>query len=561
MAALQAAAYLLVLLPLPFGFNRFEGFTLIKYQLITASNAFAAPALLLLVVLVLRSRVYVLAHHLVQLFVLLSVAMYARYFDALPHINLLRQIGALPAVGRHVLVQLVGWREVATVALLVVSCVLASLLVGRVRGRRRPRRLVAALVAILLLIAVKDFVLDTRLPIWKYRYDGIYFLKRYGFVPILSLQLAGELRARPHDVRWPGEISADNCREVTFPPTRPNVIFLQVESLDPWVIDHQVGGTAVMPFLCEWRTRSLAFVNFFAQHRGGGSADAELSCLTGLLPLTSHTGFLTADFSRVISLPEILDTLGTYTCAMHANAGSYFYRRPAFRRLGFDDFFDRASYTGAAAGWGSKDRAFFEQSLAILDRSPRPFFAYLITMQSHGPFDNHGQPSGTFLPSQDEDALTRDYLLTMHEVDDALATFLGGLARRGELSNTLVFIFADHASGVTPRARAGATLRPGDHDRVPLFVTGPGVAPGVSTKVGSHLDLGPTLLHLIGAPPIAYSMGRSLLDPGVGRVFLSSGGAVIILRNAGRDSPELVVERDLSPWAPFLDFSESVLHP
>ena len=68
-------------------------------------------------------------------------------------------------------------------------------------------------------------------------------------------------------------------------------------------------------------------------------------------------------------------------------------------------------------------------------------------------------------------------------------------------------------------------------------------------------------MHLIGAPPIAYSMGRSLLDPGVGRVFLSSGGAVIVLRNAGRDSPELVVERDLSPWAPFLDFSESVLHP
>ncbi len=557
-AALQAAAYLLVLLPLSFGFNRFAGFELVKYQLLSISNALAAPAMVLLVVILVRRCTVVAGCHLLQLAALLAVSMYTAYFEAFPHLSLLRQVGLLPSVSGHILRQLVGPREVAVTVLLTLSGILACRLARRLRSGPMPRRVMAGLVAVLLAVAVKDLLLHSRLPIWKYRYDGIYFFKRYGFLPLLAAQLRDELAPRAAATSWPGPLNADACREQHFPPSRPDILVVQVESLDPWVVDLEVAGVPVMPFLRELRDRSLTFTNFFSQHRGGGSADAELACLAGLLPLGSHSGFLTADFSRIISLPQVLATAGYYTCAMHANAGSYFYRNVAFRRLGFHDFFDRRAYSGEAAGWTSKDRAFFAQSLAILASSPRPRFAYLITMQSHGPFDNHGPTSRFALPGADR--LQRDYLAVMAEVDAALAELVKGLEERGLLASTILAIFGDHQSGVAP---LGTVVRAGEgvRERIPLILHAPGVAAGVSHKVGSPLDLGPTLLHLIGAGEVATSLGTSLLDGGVGRVLLTSRGTMVLLRNAYPGSTEVVAETDITPYRPFLAYSECILRP
>jgi hypothetical protein len=562
LVALQAAAYLLVLLPMGFGFNRFNGLELVKYQLISTSNALAGPAILLLIVVLTRSRVLIAAHHVLQLVALVGVSVYVEYFDAFPHISLLRQIGALPPVARHIVRQLVGMREMAVLATLAGSCMLALVLARRLGGSPRPRRTATVLIAVLLACAAKDALLNSRLPISKYRYDGIYFFKRYGFLPIITAQLAGEIGPRAAAVPWPGTINADNCREREFVDSRPDVLVIQVESLDPWIIGHVADGRPVMPFLRGLLDRSLVFSNFFSQHRGGGSADAELASLTGLLPLGSHTGFLTADFARIISLPQILAAASYYTCAMHANAGSYFYRKPAFRRLGFNDFFDRDSYTGEAAGWRSKDRAFFAQSLAILERAPRPYFAYMITMQSHGPFDNHAPTARFDASTSGGSRLFRDYLATMAEVDEAIAFLCGELQRLGTSESTVLMIFGDHQSGVAPATATGSKeLPPGERDRIPLLLVAPGVSPGISHKVGSPLDLGPTILHLIGAPPVAYSMGTSLLDAGIGRVFLNAEGAVTLLRNREPGSPDLVVETDLGPYRAFFDHSESVLHP
>ncbi len=557
-ALLQVIAYLLVLLPMGFGFNRFEGLELVKYQILSIANALAAPAALLLLLLVTRSRLLVLLAHLLQLFAFLAVTLYVAYFEAFPHLALLRQIRLLPPVAGQVMRQLVGAREVGIAVALLLSCALSLALVGRLRAAPRPRRALGVLVAVVAVLAAKDALLHTRLPIGKYRYDGVYFFRRYGFLPILGAQLRDELRPRPPRVPWPGPMDPDACRVQTFPRRPANILVVQVESLDPWVIAFEVEGEPVMPFLRGLRQRCLSFANFFSQHRGGGSADAELACLTGLLPLGSHTGFLTADFSRILSLPQILATAGYYTCALHANAGSYFYRKAAFRRLGFQDFFDRDAFHGEAAGWHSQDRAFFRQALALLERAPRPVFAYLITMQSHGPFTNHA-PTHRF-DRVTGDRLLRDYLAVMAEVDEALATLVGELERRGEWNSTILVLFGDHPSGVPPPGPPREEFPPVP-DRIPLLLSAPELASGVSPKVGSPLDLGPTLLHLAGLPDLAFSLGTSLLDEGAGRVLLSESGALLLVRNREPGSAELVLDRNLAPYLPHLDYSESVLHP
>jgi phosphoglycerol transferase MdoB-like AlkP superfamily enzyme len=339
-----------------------------------------------------------------------------------------------------------------------------------------------------------------------------------------------------------------------LPERRLNVLLVQVESLDPWAIDAEVQGAPVMPFLRTLRERALVFASFFPQHRGGGSSDAELACLTSLLPLASHSGFMTFDASRVTTLANVLNEDGYTTVALHANVGSYFNRGPAYAGLGFDRFYDRAAFSGEAAGWSSKDSAFFRQSLELLEPLPQPWLAYLITMQSHGPFTNHDLEDTALPFTSEHSRLTRDYLLTMHEVDAALATLIEGIEGRRWLEHTIVLIFADHTSQVGPDDGPSRALG----ERIPMYVLAPDVPAGISHKVGSHLDLGPTILHLLGHPRPERWLGTSLLASGPGSTVVTVRGTPVVLVNGpdGRidQVPPVRVRRHM-------EYSESILHP
>ena len=43
------------------------------------------------------------------------------------------------------------------------------------------------------------------------------------------------------------------------------------------------------------------------------------------------------------------------------------------------------NYKGKAKGWEALDKEFFQQSIEKIKQLPQPFFAYLITIQTHPP--------------------------------------------------------------------------------------------------------------------------------------------------------------------------------
>ena len=64
-----------------------------------------------------------------------------------------------------------------------------------------------------------------------------------------------------------------------------NLIVVQVESLQDFVVDFQVGGQHVMPHLRRWAQTSLRFTNVTDQTSEGRTSDAEFTTMTSLLPL------------------------------------------------------------------------------------------------------------------------------------------------------------------------------------------------------------------------------------------------------------------------------------
>ncbi len=74
-------------------------------------------------------------------------------------------------------------------------------------------------------------------------------------------------------------------------------------------------------------------------------------------------------------------------------------------------------------------------------------------------------------------------------------------------SDTVFLVVADHDSRVF-----GEDLVPVDNFHVPALILGAGIAPRRDERIASQIDLGPTLLSLIGIGDATPMTGRDLSD-------------------------------------------------
>ena len=507
-------------------------------------NALLAPTLLLLAIHGIRRRLallYIAGHHLLILCAYWLFLLHYSYFERLPDFFLLQQAGHAHYLVKQVVFQVMGADGWITLALISASFIAAALWHRRIA---RPVPLAAGALAALLVasFAVKDAVVHRTMAQVQGNLQAKSFKLR-GFTGYAAEQFDVYLsHRRVARIPWPGKISAvahsgtaaqsgAAAAAVPGPRELKNILIVQVESLDKWVIDHRIDGREVMPRLRAIKNQSRYFENFFAMHSGGYSSDAELSALTGLLP-QQYLGLNAKNLPLVRSLTKFLAGYGYSSAGMHANWPTYFNRANAYPQLGFDQVFHQLHYTGDAAGWKSKDIAFFEQSWPRIEALPRPFFAYLVTIQSHGHFENHSADtlSSLELPA----GIMGDYLRAVHEVDQAIGFLWEKLRGSGLLEETIVLLYGDHPSYVKARDCIHGEC-------VPFMIHAPGVAAGVDSALGSHIDVAPTIVGLLGIPePPGAWLGASLLHPnatagnaGGGRKVLFRNGTSIVRDPAG----------------------------
>lgn len=92
-------------------------------------------------------------------------------------------------------------------------------------------------------------------------------------------------------------------------------------------------------------------------------------------------------------------------------------------------------------------------------------------------------------------------------MDRQVGELLDQLEKDGLTDSTIVFWFTDHGVGL-PRGKR-SVYASGTH--VPLIVRAPGLAPTVSERLLSFVDLGPTALSLAGVAPPEWMDGRAVL--------------------------------------------------
>ncbi|MEW6276977.1 MAG: LTA synthase family protein [Candidatus Eremiobacterota bacterium] len=324
------------------------------------------------------------------------------------------------------------------------------------------------------------------------------------------------------------EVSRQSVREDT--PFKgvaraKNVLILQVESLQSFVIDLKVGGQEVTPFLNRMRRQGLYSDYFFDETHTGVSSDCDFTLLNSLYPAPRRPACFEYATNRFRSLPTILREKGYFTYYVHPYdpmfynylflSGRYGYQR----RLFFKDLPPPES--GDVVGWGFSDLALLERVTPQLDRLPRPFLAHVVCVMGHHPFaELRTYQKQLTLPPKLKNTIMGNYLQMCRYRDSQLEWFFDRWLQSPLAQDTVVVFLGDHATifglrdlrlvrhpGLLPALESPMRLR------VPFFIYVPGQPGQEIPGPTGHVDVAPTLLHLLGIEDAAPAfLGRNMFS-------------------------------------------------
>lgn len=301
-----------------------------------------------------------------------------------------------------------------------------------------------------------------------------------------------------------------------------NILLIQVESLEGFVVGRSVEGQEITPTLNRLRSHSLYFPNIREQICEGSTSDAELLVLASVYPLPDVETVMEYPEVRYNALPGLLRSRGYSTAVLHANAGSFWNRARVLTGMGFEQFHDAKAFEqDEAIGMGLSDGSFFRQSVGLLAKQRQPFFAMMITLTSHGPFRLPAEHRDLTLSDELAASTLGDYFQSIHYVDAQLGEFLESLKSEGLADSTAVVIYGDH-EGVH-RSYTDYILDLPNYDpewvnndlRTPLIIYHPSITGETLPVIGGQVDVLPTLCWLAGVDPAAHRMtavGRNLLN-------------------------------------------------
>ena len=295
---------------------------------------------------------------------------------------------------------------------------------------------------------------------------------------------------------------------------RPNIVLIQFESLDAHIVNYRYLGDYVAPFLHRLTTKSLYFPFTLCYRSLGGTSDCEMAVNNGIEPTTHFPLIMDKAYTYPNSMVKILEKSGYSAEAFHGNTRNFYNRAHAYLAMGYDQFFGINEMKLSQQGWGAPDGAVMNFVKKRLDRKATPFFASIITMSSHEPFNlPHFSPDHRF--DQLEPKLTRQYFASVSYTDRVLEDFVTKIQHK--YPDTYFFIYGDHTPYVInegPFRRSVLTVGEGQRmEMVPLFIITPdGQSRREHNSVASYLDIAPTILHLAGVPYSFKSLGINLFD-------------------------------------------------
>jgi arylsulfatase A-like enzyme len=316
----------------------------------------------------------------------------------------------------------------------------------------------------------------------------------------------------------------------------PNVILISVDTLRADHLGFYGHTVATSPNLDRLAKESLVFDDMVCE-----------------VPLTgpSFTAMMTSRFPRStgvtrngIRLPEDVPTTaerfaaaGYETICVTSNWTLKSKLSGLDRGFGvYDDGFRKRRWVVLKSERDAKDVTDIAVEQLQARDNARPLFAWFHYSDPHAPYKYHD----AFKVSTPEDYPDDPGAEEKARYDSEIAytdAQIQRLVSALPMGETYIVFVGDHGESLREHDYLGHGRRMYQNNlHIPLFIHGPGLAPGRTSAPARGIDLGPTLLSLAGLDPVDGMIGQALLrtdiDPDRLRVVETYGGAVLNLPGA-----------------------------
>ncbi|MBR5282789.1 MAG: LTA synthase family protein [Alistipes sp.] len=368
----------------------------------------------------------------------------------------------------------------------------------------------------LLFLAIRGGVSPAPANVSKVYFSDNMFLNQAATNPVFSL-ISSSMRSelKPGDYHY---FSDEECEEIfttlrqegTNPAStasrlntpRPNVVLILMEGFGRTTATTTAEGKAVTPRLDALREEGIWFENIFANSFRTDRGTVAVMSGHPAHPIASIMKYP----QKAHTLPAIASSLreaGYATSftyggdANFTNTSSYLYG------TGIERITDQKSmhFDAPTAKWGYADDVvcdYFAGEVLQLAEGGKPYFASLLTLSSHEPFE---VPFDAF-----EDKVLNATAFTDHHVGKMIDRWRNSSA----WDDMLVILIADHGISYPEGLQIGSLPR----QHIAMAWTGGAVKePEVVETYSSQCDLAATLLSQLGIDHSAFPFSKDIFDP------------------------------------------------
>ena len=315
-----------------------------------------------------------------------------------------------------------------------------------------------------------------------------------------------------------------------------NLIAIQVESLENFVIGQKVYGQEITPNINKLLKNSLYFDNIKEQNNSGISSDCDLMVNTSMLPVRNGSTFFGYPWTEYNTLQDLLNSKGYNTISTHPEVPGNWNWAEAHKSFKADKIWDASQFDQSEViGLGMSDESYLKQIGDKLKNEKQPFYTFLVTLTSHGPFEVPEDKQYLNLPQYLNENMLGAYFQSVRYTDEAIGKFINQLKEEGLLENTVIMLYGDHC-GVHKFYEDDIKDSPLEGDwwkdnekEIPFMIYNPSIQGETISKEGGQIDFLPTIAYLLGFNRDAFdstAMGRVLVNTNRNAIILNDGEIV-----------------------------------
>ena len=303
-----------------------------------------------------------------------------------------------------------------------------------------------------------------------------------------------------------------------------NVIILQLESIQNFVINKEINGKEITPNLNKFINENIEISNMFMQSYSS-TADSEFSATTSLYPMEngmSYSRYYTNAYDDIFTMFDNEDYTTSY---MHGNYGFFWNRENVYKSFEVENIELKDSFADTSEnimGYLS-DELLYTQAVEKLKGYNMPFVSYIVSASSHTSFSLDGLQDRSKVSidvGKYKDTFFGNYLESVNYADYAFGIFIEKLKEADLYDDTAILLFGDH-NGMDMYNEEMLDFLQGtdsyltdtdiklNYIRVACGMKIPGIENMKIEKPVSKLDIKPTFAYLIDGDA-GFSLGTNM---------------------------------------------------